>query len=574
MRKRRIQAPLTGIALLLIMVILACGTSATATSPPPATEATAPGGAPTAVPAATPEPEEATSIGGVGRLRAVAAVEREVNDPYMASIDAWVQAGSVFEGLTEEPPDLDYGPMLATEWEMSADGRSWSFTLRKGVPFHFDWGEFTAKDIVHSFDRYLREDSAVSEKPKFQEWRDNMETPDDYSVVFHTPGIEPTLCCDKKIVYRYWGAVLSKEFFDAEGQAGVDRMMVGTGPYQFKERVLGSHVMYERVPYDHWRITPEFDEILLSIVKEPSTRLAMILAGEADIVVLPFELQKTAVDGGMEVVEAVSKTMPIYVEFGGNYLPSKPHYDPTIPWNNLKVREALNRAVDREELQDTILGGRGELMAVSFFHSSLPGWNQSWIDNYDEHYGYDPERAMELLAEVEEELRAPLDWSETRYIITPRPELPELEDVGEAIQNYWKAVGAEVQLEQWEFERFRDKIYGDSVENHHNNLAWTDATIRFPDPAMLRIIYYSGGCCHFFESETIDRVYEDLQVTADSAARDVLMREAGDHIFEQYGTLPLLWLSQEFVVNPEVIAEYKTSGLGPPRQLEYVKAAR
>ena len=524
MRKRRIQAPLTGIALLLIVAILACGTSSTATPPPPppTAAATGAGEAPTAIPTATSEPTESAPA-GAGRLRAVAAVEREVNDPYMASIDAWVQAGSVFEGLTEEPPDLDYGPMLATEWEMSADGRSWSFTLRKGVPFHFDWGEFTAKDIVHSFDRYLRDDSAVSEKPKFQEWRDNMETPDDYSVVFHTPGIEPTLCCDKKIVYRYWGAVLSKEFFDAEGQAGVDRMMVGTGPYQFKERVLGSHVMYERVPYDHWRITPEFDEILLSIVKEPSTRLAMILAGEADIVVLPFELQKTAVDGGMEVVEAVSKTMPIYVEFGGNYLPSKPHYDPTIPWNNLKVREALNRAVDREELQDTILGGRGELMAVSFFHSSLPGWNQSWIDNYDDHYGYDPERAMELLAEVEEELGAPLDWSETRYIITPRPELPELEDVGEAIQNYWKAVGAEVQLEQWEFERFRDKIYGDSVENHHNNLAWTDATIRFPDPAMLRIIYYSGGCCHFFESETIDRVYEDLQVTADSAARDVLI---------------------------------------------------
>ena len=67
------------------------------------------------------------------------------------------------------------------------------------------------------------------------------------------------------------------------------------------------------MPYDHWRITPDFDEIQLFIVKEPSTRLAMMLAEEADIVVLPFELQKPAIAGGMEVVEAVSKTMPIYV---------------------------------------------------------------------------------------------------------------------------------------------------------------------------------------------------------------------------------------------------------------------
>ncbi len=202
-------------------------------------------------------------------------------------------------------------------------------------------------------------------------------------------------------------------------------------------------------------------------------------------------------------------------------------------------------------------------MAVSFWHSSLPGWNQSWIDNFEQNYGYDPARAKELLIEAEVEMGAPLDWSGMTYVITPRPELAELEDVGEAIWNYWKAIGADLELDVWEFERFRKIITGDSVEVHHNDEAWTDATIRFPDPATLRIIYYSGGCCHFFESETIDRVYEELQLTTDPAARDALMREAVDHIYEEYGTLPLFWLSAEFVLNPAVVAEYKTSGLGP-----------
>ena len=573
MKPVNLPRPFVLITLGLLALLVACGGSATATSQPTTVAPVTGGGTPTAVPTVTSAPPDAMPA-GAGRLRVAAAIEREVNDPYMAAADARIQAGSVFEGLVEEPPDLKYRPMLATSWSVAPDGKAWTFNLRKEVPFHFGWGEFTAKDITHSFDRYLRDDAATSEKAKFQYWRDNMETPDDHTVVFHTPGIEPTLCCDKKIIYRYWGAVLSKDYFDAEGQEGVDRKMVGTGPYQFKERVSGAYILYERVPYDHWRITPDFDEIQLFTVKEPSTRLAMMLAGEVDIVILPFELQQAAINRGMEVVVAESQTSPIYVEFGGNYLPSKPHYDPTIPWNNRKVREALNRAVNREELQNTILGGRGELMPVSFFHSSLPGWNQAWVDNFEENYGYDPERARALLVEAEAEMGAPLNWSETRYILTPRPELPELSDVGEAIQNYWKAIGAEVKLEQWEFERWRDLIYGDSVETNHNNIAWTDATIRFPDPAMLRIIYYSGGCCHFFESETIDRVYEDLEVTADPAARDVLMREAGDHIYEEYGTLPLLWLSAEFVVNPAVVAEYKTSGLGPPRQLEYVKAAR
>ena len=146
-RKRNIRVPLIGIALLLLVVAVACGTSSTATSPPP--PATAPatviapatvaGVAPTAVPTATTAPADDTPA-GAGRLRVAAALEREVNHPFAAVIDAWIQAGPVFEGLVEEPPDLDYRPMLATTWTKSQDGKSWTFNLRKGVPFHYDWG--------------------------------------------------------------------------------------------------------------------------------------------------------------------------------------------------------------------------------------------------------------------------------------------------------------------------------------------------------------------------------------------------------------------------------------------------
>ena len=75
--------------------------------------------------------------------------------------------------------------------------------------------------------------------------------------------------------------LLSKAHFDAEGQEGIQDTPVGTGPYQYVERVSGAYVLYERVPYDHWRVNPDFSELQFFFVKEQSTRLAMLLADEA-----------------------------------------------------------------------------------------------------------------------------------------------------------------------------------------------------------------------------------------------------------------------------------------------------
>ena len=74
----------------------------------------------------------------------------------------------------------------------------------------------------------------------------------------------------------------------------------------------------------------------------------------------------------------------------------------------------MNRAVDREKIRDTILGGRGELLPVTLWHETLPGWDPKWMEQYEEHYGYDPERARELLRE------AGYEGFETTVVITPQ----------------------------------------------------------------------------------------------------------------------------------------------------------
>jgi peptide/nickel transport system substrate-binding protein len=177
--------------------------------------------------------------------------------------------------------------MLATDWRMSPDGKTWTFNLRKGIQWHFGWGEFTARDVVHTLQRHVREGSMSVQVSLMRELLEHLQVVNDYQIVFHLQ--QPRTDLHIQLSNRWYNAMMSKAYFDAEGQEGLNRKMVGTGPYQFKERVLGQHLLLERVPYPHWRVTPDFKELQFLLVPEPTTRLAMLLRGEVHLAMVPFD---------------------------------------------------------------------------------------------------------------------------------------------------------------------------------------------------------------------------------------------------------------------------------------------
>ena len=383
------------IVVVALMAAIACGEAdaPTETTPSP-TAVTSSEPVPTAVPEETPlPPADAQPVSE--RLRVAVAIERESNDPHQVPLSASAQNLPMYEALVRFNQSAEFVPMLATGWEVSPDLKDWTFTLRRGVEWHRGFGEFTTADVVHSIVRHTREES-ISADALF--WResvvDNIEVVDDYQIIYHLA--LPKLDIPEISITHRHAWMLNKANFDAEGQEGIESNPVGTGPYQFVERVGGSHVLYERVPYQHWRKTPDFPELQVLFVKEQSTRLAMILAGEADIVTLPSDLESTAVNNGMEVIPARVGTAPLYLMFGGNFHADHPvgtrkgehpdlpfsdmlHPVTEVPWVDRRVREALNRAVDRDQLQATILGGKGEPMPVPFYHASMRvGTRSGW----------------------------------------------------------------------------------------------------------------------------------------------------------------------------------------------------
>src|SRR5215472_15620714 len=225
-----------------------------------------------------------------------------------------------------------YIPELAEKWEMAPDGKTWTITLRKGVTFHENWGEFTAKDVRHAVFLITQPESVQSDAST---WRTLMgiaktetieevarnvaqgvEIVDDYTVVFHLTQVAPefveTISANTDLVIE------SKARWDAGGKALYGQKVVGTGPFAFIERKMGTHVLYKRVE-NHWRQTPECKELEFRWVPEDVTRLATLLSGEVHISDVPRALQKEAVGKGMQVLTSQLPAMQHSWQFGGLY---------------------------------------------------------------------------------------------------------------------------------------------------------------------------------------------------------------------------------------------------------------
>src|SRR5467141_1379371 len=211
-----------------------------------------------------------------------------------------------------------YIPELAETWDMAPDGKHWTITLRKGIKFHENWGEFTARDVRHAVSLITQPES-VATAASF--WRNAMgvtktdtveevarkveqgvEIVDDYKVVFHLKQVVPEFV--DNISANRELAMESKARWDAGGKELYGQKVVGTGPFEFVERKLSSHVLYKRVE-NHWRKTPEYAELEFRWVPESVTRLASLLAGEVHISDVDRVLHKDAMAKGMKI--SVSK---------------------------------------------------------------------------------------------------------------------------------------------------------------------------------------------------------------------------------------------------------------------------
>src|SRR6266436_9758217 len=180
-------------------------------------------------------------------------------------------------------PICSMSPMLAERWEVLDGGRTWTFHLRQGVPFHDGWGEVTAEDVKFTFASIVKEGSANATAPWLRPLK-HMEIADPYTITLHFD--KPMVTFDNRVTQGLFPAaafIQSKKYIETVGEEAAERHPVGTGPWRFVEHVRGDRIVYEAVE-NHWRTTPHFKRLVFLKVPEPATRIAMLRAGNVDVI--------------------------------------------------------------------------------------------------------------------------------------------------------------------------------------------------------------------------------------------------------------------------------------------------
>jgi ABC-type transport system substrate-binding protein len=506
----------------------------------------------------------------------------------------WLQSRS---GQLDKRPALEYLigidqhtgayiSQLAEKWQMAADGKSWTLMLRKGVKFHENWGEFTAKDVRHSVFLITQPESVQSDAGT---WRtligvaktdsledvarkveQGVEIVDDYTVVFHLKQAAPefleNLSANTDLVME------SKARWDAGGKDLYGQKVIGTGPFEFVERKVGSHVLYKRVE-NHWRQTPAYKELEFRWVPEGVTRLASLLAEEVHISDVDRALQQDALAKGMQIVPSQLPAIQHQWHFGGLYFATPDKLDQKVPFVDKRVRQAMNLAVNRPAIAKALLGGRVQPLRIMGYHPDLDGsmwpgiWNASWDKDFEQLYGYDPARAKALLKEA----GYANGFEFTVYLYT-LPGLPEIIDIGQAMALDFEAVGLKPKLVEIDFPRVRELYRTKAI---HGALWPLRHSLRALDTS--RIFHRSkDSVVYSYEHPTIEEKLETLNTVVDAGERARLLREIGDHKFAEFADIPLFWLFAEAAVNPKYVAEYVFPGTitGFFTHLEYVKLAQ
>jgi ABC-type transport system substrate-binding protein len=503
----------------------------------------------------------------VSKLVFASAGFEDSNRFWMVSRPDHLQYDPFLETLLDvDPKTGEYTARLAEKWQASPDYKEWTFTLHKGVPFHYGYGQFTAKDVVHSHSLMMRQEATAT---LVQTWRsvEEVKVVNDHQVVFRMKRPSTTL---PYAVSRAGDLrMVSKAQWDKEGIEGFDKRPAGTGSYRYVGRQPGLSITFERVDNHYRGEKPAFKELEFRLAREESTRLALVLSGEAHIADLPRELQKDALKKGMKIYSSSFPVDWMTVYLGGMYfLPGDPAFKPDVAWTKKPVRQALNMAINRKELLNTVFAGKGTMTYVTGWSAQSEGYNPEWASRFDQMYGFNPAKAKALLKE------AGYGPGQLKFKILAFTEPGESEgpQVAEALGIYYKDIGVDTEIEVLDWakvrEMFRKKTIGCCI--WPNIISWR------PSEEWIRISYWSKSQNHHYENEFIDKTYNALTQSIDPKERQRLSRAIGDHLFEEFADIPLFWFANEVVANPKVVSEwvYPGSGAGRSTHFHLIKAAK
>lgn len=446
-------------------------------------------------------------------------------DPFFNNVRIGVIIGAhVWDTLVYRDPNTgEYKGQLATAWRQ-VDDKTIEFDLRRGVKFH-DGQEFTADDVVYTLNFVAKPENKVVTQANVN-WIDRAEKVDSHKVRVVTKQIFPAA-----IEYLAGPVVIHPHrYYEQAGPKGQNEKPVGSGPYRVTSHVLGKSVTLERNPdyfKDGPKPQPNIGKIEIRFIPDSQTRMAEVMSNGLDFIMSVAKDQADQM-GAVPFLQVLSgETMRIaFMQM--NRLPESP----TPPLQNLKVRQAINHAIDRDTMVKQIVGTGSRVIHTICFPSQF-----GCTDEGAARYAYDPARAKALLAEA----GFPNGFEVDIVAYRERQQT-------EAIINYLQAVGIKANLRFLQYAAMRELIRGNKVGLTHQT--WGSFSVNDVSAGTPVWFGFIG------EDVTKDPEVRDLLKTGDNSidpnARKAAYRSALALIAERAYAVPLYSLPTYYVASADL----------------------
>lgn len=518
-----------GLVVVLLVSVVGCGASST----PPS--------APTALPPTAASGSEPTPGGKLvyGLTLVVSGIDPHID----ASSELGIPLTSVYDTLVYQDVDGRFVPGLAERWTVSDDGLVYTFDLRRNVEFH-DGTPFNAQAVQFNLDRIAAPETQSRKAKGLLGPYARTEVVDDYTVRVHQTEPYAPFLDSASQVYLGMASPTAVERWGAE----YSLHQVGTGPFLFQEFVPQDHLTLVRNPDYAW--APEvyqhtgpayLDEIEFRFYPEPATRALALESGEVHVVgeVPPQDAQRLQADPGFTLLEVPIPGQPLQFFLNTERAPT----------DDLRVRQAILHAVDRQTIVDTIFRSYSPVA-----HGPLAAVTRGYGPVVEGYYAFDPARAGALLDEV--------GWTdsdgdgvrdrdgepfELNLVLMSWGSLPE---VGQMLQAQLGAAGMAVDSQMLAFPAALEAA---GRGEHH----LAPMTLFNSDPSILNSTFLAANADGGFNwakwrDPELDQLLLQAASELDPASRADLYRQAQAQIMEAALILPIRDYVQLNVARAEV----------------------
>jgi dipeptide transport system substrate-binding protein len=487
---------------------------------------------------------------------------------YTTGTDFDASAETMFNRLTQfERGGTAVIPGLATNWDVSPDGLTYTFHLRDGVKFHTTsyfkpTRTFNADDVLFTFNRMINKDDPFrkaypTEFPYFTDMGmdtniKNIEKVDDHTVKFTLGTVDAAFIQNLAMSFA---SIQSAEYAAQllkEGKAAdINQKPVGTGPFVFKSYQKDSNIRYTGNK-DYWK--PEdvkIDNLIFAITTDPSVRIQKLKKNECQVTLFPrpADLKALGEDKDLKLPHQAGFNLG-YIAY--NVMPVLKGQTAPNPLSDLRVREALDMSVNKQQIIDSVYQGAGQLAV-----NAMPPTQWSY-DTTIKDAKYDPAKAKELLKEagVKEGTEITL-WA----MPVQRPYNPNAKLMAEMLQNDWKQIGLKVNIVSYEWGEYIKRSKGG--ENQAMIIGWSGDN---GDPDnWLNVLFgcdsLSGNNFSKWCDKKFDGIVKEAKATSDVAKRTELYKQA-QHILKD--AVPMTPIAHSTVYQPmrSTVQDFKISPFG------------